>query len=117
MQRLCEPWQRSVTFVLYVYMMRIQHGARLTHSNTMTAVPGHDVTACCQSKVLTHCVLGCVLQGHRSFTDAVTDWYSEANGYSYGGSIGGAGHFTQIVSADLCMDAYPDMWHSFPPFM
>jgi hypothetical protein len=50
--------------------------------------------------VLTQRVCGCAVQGYRSFTDAVTDWYNEVNGYSYGGSIGGAGHFTQIVSTN-----------------
>lgn len=39
-----------------------------------------------------------VLQGHRSFNAAVSDWYSESNGYSYNGGISGAGHFTQMVS-------------------
>lgn len=37
-------------------------------------------------------------KGHRSFSVAVSDWYSEGASYNYGGSMGSAGHFTAMVS-------------------
>jgi hypothetical protein len=77
----------------------------VTKDTTITVIPNSAASAV----VLDRAVLFS-LQGHRSFDAAVRAWYSEESGYNYNGG-GGAGHFTQMVSAyaELCLALHPDL--------
>jgi len=76
---------------------RARHGAPPLKWSTTVAATAQSYSKGCVMQHSHNAYGENLAKGHRTFAAAVDDWYSEEASFSYGASINGAGHFTQMV--------------------